>query len=128
MLNSGLMWNCSWVHVHECRKNVGKWYQKMERKQLVKCEKCPTLISTVSENVLTLCSLETLKGNKAWPKGWHLQGKYWVSIFFLLDEETSCTIIPFWSLFLQNMKTKDEVDDNEKRENIPYRICCITSD
>ena len=24
--------------------------------------------------------------------------------------------------------TKDEVDDNEKRENIPYRICWITSD
>lgn len=56
------------------------------------------------------------------------QVEYWASIFFLLDEDTNCTIIPFRSLFLQNMKAKDEVDDNEERENIPYRICCIASD
>lgn len=56
------------------------------------------------------------------------RAEYWVSIVFLLDEETNCTIIPFWSLFLQNMKTKNEVDDNEKRENISYRICYIASD
>lgn len=49
-------------------------------------------------------------------------------MFFLVDEDTNGTIIPFGSLFLQNMKTKDEVDDNEKRENIAYRICWITSD
>lgn len=54
--------------------------------------------------------------------------EYLVFAFFSLDDDTNCTIIPFWFLFLQNMKTKNEVDDNEKRENIPYRICCITSD
>lgn len=51
----------------------------------------------------------------------HLFSFFWMRI-------PIAQIIPFWSLFLQNMKAKDEVDDNEKRENIPYRICCITSD
>lgn len=35
----------------------------------------------------------------------------------------------FWPLFLQNMKIRTkEIDENEKIEDTPYRICCITSD
>lgn len=39
-------------------------------------------------------------------------------VYFLLGQDINCTVIAFWSLFLQSMKTKNEVDDNEKKENI----------
>lgn len=106
MLKSCLTCNCLWVHflggrkdedrivLKRCKKIV-KWRNIQHLSQHYRTDKYSGSVSSwdIKKRMLHYHRVDICKSLNT-------------GCLFQLDEDTNCTVIPFWFLFLQNMKTK----------------------